>query len=207
MLTKQQTTTLTEIIDIGVGRAGRILGELVGSPVKLHIPSVGLCPLKELESCLSLAGMTDLASVGQHFSGSLQGQAMLVFPCESGNDLARKLIGDDSSITSIDAEREETLTELGNVLLNSVIGSLSNLLGHRLDFEIPIYAEGSLGDMLPNGTGASEDAEGSQVVYANALFDIEAFRVTGNVLIIFGADSFNQLLSRIDQLASEGIPA
>ena len=207
MLTDQQTTTLTEVIDIGVGRAGRILGELIGSTVKLHIPSVGLCQQDELSSCLSLASNTDLASVRQHFSGSLDGQAMLIFPCESGNDLARKLIGDDPSITSIDAEREETLTELGNVLLNSVIGSLSNLLSHRLDFELPIYCEGTLGSMLPNRPGDSSDEASSKVLYANAHFDIEAFRVTGNVLIIFGIDSFNKLLSRIDQLATEGMPA
>lgn len=207
MLTKQQTTTLTEVIDIGVGRAGRILGELIGSTVKLHIPSIGLCQLNELDSCLSLASNNDLASVRQHFSGSLDGQAMLIFPCESGNDLARKLIGDDPSITSIDAEREETLTELGNVLLNSVIGSLSNLLNHRLDFEVPVYSEGSLGDMLPNEPDRPDSEASSQVLYANAHFDIEAFRVTGNVLIIFGIKSFNKLLSRIDQMASEGMPA
>jgi len=69
MLTDNQATTLTEIIDIGVGRAGLILGQLVGSRVKLHIPSVGLARLSELQECLSLAAASDLATVRQNFSG------------------------------------------------------------------------------------------------------------------------------------------
>ncbi len=128
MLTEQQARTLTEIVDIGVGRAGSILGELVGSPVKLHIPAVGLAELSNLQSCLSLADETELASVRQSFAGSLEGLAMLLFPRKSGDDLARKLIGDDPAIDCIDSERQETLTELGNILLNCVLGSLSNML-------------------------------------------------------------------------------
>lgn len=208
MLTEKQIETLKEMMDIGVGRAGSILGELVGSTVKLHVPTVGLCKLGDLDSCLSLAEEAELAAVRQQFSGSLKGLGVLLFPRASGNDLARKLIADDPSITCIDSERMETLTELGNILLNSVLGSLSNLLEQRLEFELPVYAEGTLRSLVPteSDTPGSYDPE-AQVLYANAHFDIEAFRVTGNVLIIVEADSFGQLLSKIDQLALESTPS
>lgn len=206
MLTEQQTRTLTDIVDIGVVRAGSVLGELVGSPVKLHVPAVGLAGLSGLQSCLSLADETELASVRQSFSGSLEGLAMLLFPRQSGNDLARKLIEDDPGIDCIDSEREETLTELGNILLNSVLGSLSNMLQQRLELEVPLYGEGSPDSLLPSDS-ESGSGDKSQVLYANAHFDIEAFRVTGNVLIIFNPGSFSQLLERIDQLIMEGSPS
>ena len=204
MLTDLQATTLTEIIDIGVGRAGMILGQLVGSRVKLHIPSVGLAQLTELHECLSLADTADLAAVRQSFSGSLAGRSLLLFPKTSGDALARQLIGEDSDITSIDAERQETLTELGNILLNSVLGSLSNLLKLRFDYDVPVYREGNLSDLLTKeAVDPDESGDSSRVLYANAHFDIEAFRVTGNVLIIFDVTSFDQLLAQVDRTAQQ----
>jgi len=202
MLTNSQATTLTEIIDTGVGRAGSILGQLVGSPVKLHIPSVGLADLTELHECLSLANTSDLAAVRQNFSGSLNGRALLLFPKSSGDSLARQLIGDGSDITSMDAERQETLTELGNILLNSVLGSLSNLLSLRFDYDVPVYSEACLSEFLmTEAVDPDESDDPSRVLYSNAHFDIEAFRVTGNVLIIFGVASFDQLLAQVDQVS------
>jgi len=202
MLTDVQEDALTEIINIGVGRAGSVLSELVGSIVKLHVPSVGLTSLPNLPSCLSLASETELASVRQNFSGSLDGRAVLLFPRESGNILARQLIGDYTDITSIDSERKEALIEVGNILLNSILGSMSNILQHRLDYEIPLYREGALKDLVPGVNDALNDSEEDcHVLYANAHFDIEAFRVTGNVLIVFDVASFNQLLVRVDKMS------
>ena len=201
MLTDVQRDALTEMINIGVGRAGSVLSELIGSTVKLHVPSVGLTSLPNLPDCLLLANEAELASVRQSFSGSLEGRAVLLFPRESGNILARQLIGEDADITSIDSEREEALTEVGNILLNSVMGSMSNMLQHRLEYEIPQYYEGALKNLVPGIAEASKNSkEDGHVLYANAHFDIEAFRVTGNVLIIFDVASFNQLLARVDQM-------
>lgn len=202
MLTDVQRDALTEIINIGVGRAGSVLSELVGSTVKLHVPSVGLTSLPNLPSCLSLAGEAELASVRQHFSGSLDGRAVLLFPRESGNILARQLIGEGPDIISIDSEREEALIEVGNILLNSVLGSMSNILQHRLDYEVPQYREGALKNLVPGAADPlNDDEKDCHVLYANAHFDIEAFRVTGNVLIVFDVVSFNQLLARVDQMS------
>ena len=208
MLTNLQTTTLTEIIDIGVGRAGSILGELVGSRVKLHVPSVGLARIAELNDCLSLADESDLAGVRQNFSGSLTGRALLLFPRTSGNSLARQLIGEDSDITSIDSERQEVLTELGNILLNSVLGSLSHVLQQRFDYEIPVYREAGLSDLVvTEADDPAESDDSSMVLYSNAHFDIEAFRVTGNVLIVFCGEAFEKLLDRVNQLAAPKVEA
>lgn len=202
MLTDYQRDALREIMNIGVGRAGSVLSEMVGSNVKLHVPSVGLTSLPDLGNCLSLADETELAAVRQHFSGTLEGHAALLFPRESGNILARQLIGDDPDIISIDSERKEALAEVGNILLNCVLGSMSNTLHQRLDYEVPQYCEGALRDLVPAPSEPPADAEDeNHVLYANAHFDIEEFRVTGNVLIVFDVASFKQLLVAVDQMS------
>jgi len=205
MLTASQADTLTEIINIGVKRVGSVLSELVGLTVGLKVPSVGISALPDLPSCLSLVDENELAAVHQKFSGSLTGKTILVFPRQSGSDLARHLIGDDPGITSIDAEREEALTEVGNILLNSILGSLSNALQQRFEYDIPVYREAALSELLlPEAGSAGETDESSTVLYANAHFDIQKFVVIGSMLIIFGAPSFEQLLSRIDRLTPAG---
>jgi len=204
MLTDLQKDALTEIINIGVGRAGSVLSELVGTIVKLHVPSVGLTSLSKLPECLSLANEAELASVRQNFTGTLDGRAILLFPRESGNTLARQLIGEDSDITSIDSEREEALTEVGNILLNSVLGSMSNILNQRLEYGMPQYNEGALKKLAPNDNihdTLNDNEDDCHILYANAHFDIEAFRITGNVLIVFDVTSFNQLLTRVDKMS------
>ncbi len=206
MLTQLQADALTEIVNIGMGRAGSVLSELVGSTVKLHIPDVGIYSLPELRSSTSLAEETELASVRQQFSGSLAGRAVLLFPRESGNTLARELIGDDPEITSIDSEREAALTEVGNILLNSVLGCLSNALHQQFSYDVPVYREGPLDNLLSAEAVSPEDSDEEQrVLYAKAHFDIEAFRITGNVFIIFGTPSFRQLLAEVDRMTFEEV--
>jgi len=199
MLTESQSHVLTEIINAGVGRAGSVLSEMVGSRVDLHVPGIGVTGLIEIPDYLEIEEASRLASVRQRFHGSLEGKALLLLSQSSGDTLAVRLIGDGSDITSMEAERTEALTEVGNILLNSVLGTMSNVLGHRFEYEVPVYREGSLDELLMPPIDASERIPSdARILYAVAHFDIAETRISGSVLIAFPASSFDRLVMLVN---------
>ncbi len=201
MLTQQQIQKLTEIINRGVGRAGSILSELVGCPVRMQVPVVGVTDFRELHNCLEISNDMQLASVCQHFDGSMEGYALLLLSIENGNHLTQRLIGAEIDPGSMATERSEALVEVGNILTNSVLGTISNAVGHRFVYQVPVYREGSLPEIIAfSSCEASCSVGDSHTLYATAHFDFDAERVVGNILILLTAGSFDRLVELVDEV-------
>ena len=201
MLTQEQIQKLTDIINRGVGRAGAVLSELVGCPVRMQVPVVGVTDFRELHNCLEIGNDVPLASVCQQFHGTMDGYALLLLSIENGNHLTRHLVGDDIDPTSVATERSEVLVEVGNILTNSVLGTISNAVGHRFVYQVPVYREGSLPEIIAfSSCEASCSVGDSHTLYATAHFDFDAERVVGNILILLTAGSFDRLVELVDEV-------
>ncbi len=201
MLTNLQTELLTEILNAGVGRAGSVLSDLVGCRVRMQVPMVGVTEFKDLHACLEIDNSIELASVCQQFHGSMDGYALLLLSRENGNSLTRRLVGDDIDPETIDTERSEALVEVGNILTNSVLGTISNIVGHRFDYQVPVYREGTLPEIIGYSShAASCIVRDSKTLYARAHFDFDSARVIGSVLILLTEGSFDHLIELIDSL-------
>jgi chemotaxis protein CheC len=201
MLTPEQSEILTNLLNAGVGRAGTVLSELVGCQVRMQVPLVGVTEFKDLHACLGIEDNLQLVSVCQQFHGSLDGYALLVLSRENGNALTKRLVDEDIDPDSMDTERSEALVEVGNILTNSVLGTISNTVGHRFEYQVPVYREGSLPEIIGLSSCASSCSVcDSQTLYAKAHFDFDAARVIGSVLILLTAGSFDRLLELVGNL-------
>lgn len=206
MLSETQLDVLKECLNIGIGKAGSVLSEIVGSPVRLKVPVVGICQLPDLCSKLGIESDEDIVSVDQSFSGSLAGDAVLLFPKDSGNLLTQELCGDGEELSDLASECENALLEVGNIVLNAVLGSLSNLFGQSLHFALPSYGEYSPQELVTRLENKSDTGAGAgTVIFARANFDISNLKVTGNVVLIFEIDSFETLMKAIDSHVAESI--
>ena len=78
LLTTEQRDALTELINIGFGRAAASLSKLTGHRVQLDVPQVTMCPVAELADALRPYITGEIASVHQVFSGPVAGDALLV---------------------------------------------------------------------------------------------------------------------------------
>ena len=122
MLMDPQRDILTELVNIGVGRAACTLSEMVDSRVGLKVPSVHLAPLS-IEQLVRQSGEADTISVVlQSFSGRLSGMAALLISSASARSLVAILTGKPSESCEIDVEREGVITEVGNIVINGVLG-------------------------------------------------------------------------------------
>lgn len=193
-LTEEQIDALRELINIGVGRAASLLNEMVDSCILLKIPFIQVLNAIDLQQQLEERfNGNSLAAVGLGFTGSFSGNAQLLFPTESASTLVAVLTGEELDSPDLDAVKIGTLSEIGNIVINGVMGSISNVLRQRMDYTIPIYLEDTIENLLLSATVSN-----STVILAQASFTIEQLEIIGDIILIFEVAAFDALLNALD---------
>lgn len=197
-LTANQIDALQELVNIGVGQAAGVLNEMIDSHIRLQIPFVKILSPVELQQQLeSQVNGEQISSVGLGFTGSFSGLAQLVFPADSADMLVAMLTGEELGTPDLDSVKIGTLSEVGNIVINGVMGSISNVLEQRLDYSLPSYTEGTVELLVTSGNLAPK----AVVLLAQTRFSIERLHIEGDVILIFNVGSFDALLAAIDQVA------
>ncbi len=198
-LTADQLDALTELINIGVGQAAGMLNEMIEFRIQLQVPWLKLLSSLELQQELGgRLGKERLSSVQLEFSGSFGGNVQLVFPTESAATLVEVLTGEESESPALDELKIGTLTEVGNIVINGVMGSISNILTQSIHYDVPYYIEEDIEHLLPL-QGQKFDDNG-EFLLAQTRFDIEELQVQGDIILFFHMGSFNALLAAIDNM-------
>ncbi len=207
MLNEMQRDALTEIFNIFVGRAACILSEMTGRKIELFVPVIDLLPghavnPQYLDLCIgSCSG--HIMSSSMKFGYIYSGKAFLLFPAAQAKllvSLCLHEIKDDNDIIFDEQELLDTdfdvMKEVGNIILNAVIGGLGNILAAKLTYSLPEV------EMFFVST---EDQavilqDNIYVLALKTLFSIADTQFRGAILIILGMDSVNQLIGKIDRI-------
>ena len=196
-LTSADIDVLTEVINIGVGRAAGSLSDIIGSHVLLKVPHVELLPFSKLQEVASRLGHERISSVIQKFQGAFIGSAALVFPPESAARLVSSLTGDDITSPNLDSVRTGTLMEIGNIVINGILGTVGNILKCNLHFSLPEFRDiNKIIELLRNDDLIEHEGF---IVFAEANFLIKALEVSGFIIILFELDSIDNLSTMIKQ--------
>ncbi len=192
-----QKDTLTELINIGYGRAAGALSELTGYRITLEVPQVSMLPIAEIGPALESLIDDDVASVSQMFSGPFSGRALLMMDERAAVVLSRLLTDDRMTVDEFDSSAREIVTEVGNILLNACLGVFGNLLRVHLHFAVPQMKVQSVPELLEE---VSHQA-GAQLHYGlmiHTRFVVRAGNVTGYLVIVLGITSLDRLLQELD---------
>lgn len=192
-MTPAQLDAITELVNIGLGRAASILNEMASSHVRLTTPRIEALSLKEILMGKGRQLNATLSSVKMSFTGMMSGSAFLAFPPESALRLVSLLTGEDRESPDLDSLKLETLNEVGNIVLNGVLGSISNALEGVMNYTIPSYQEGTLERMFVENVD-----EDDTVVLAVAEFTVEEQNIRGDTLLILEPKSFTTLLTALE---------
>lgn len=188
-LSPDHLDALTEIINIGVGRAAAVLNEMTNSHVRLNVPFIKVLLPSEIEKEGDGLWDQDVSSVRMSFSGSLTGVAALVFPPKSALKLVALLTGEGYLSPDLDSLKMETLNEVGNIVINGVLGSIGNMLEKHINYSIPSYSEDTL-----EGLVSKQFYDSGTIIMAQADFFVETENIQGNILLIFEVNSFDAIL-------------
>lgn len=192
-ITEQHLDVLKELINIGAGKGAEVLNSFLGSHVALSVPDVHIVTSGDLKEGFSINAEATLSSVEMDFSGSVSGAAELIFLSENALQLVDLITGYYDVHHDFDEVKAATFTEVGNIIINAVVGSISNELGLKLHYTIPKYIEGRLNELF----SLLRKDTASVIIVAKTQFIIKNAEIEGNIVLFFGVHSFDSLLEAI----------
>ena len=195
-LTALQSDAITELINIGFGRAAASLSRLTGYRVLLDVPSVSIHPMERLQE--ALAGMMhgEVATVHQVFTGPVAGDAFLALD-ETAAALLKDLLTSEPALPlRIDASTQEVVTEIGNVLLNACLGTFGNLLKVHVSFSVPRLTVDTLAQVLDSLTVERHELRYALVVHAG--LRLRSDTVRSYLIIVLSVASLDRFVQAID---------
>ncbi len=192
-LSPLQLDILQELINIGVGRAAGMLNQMVNTHIQLQVPVLRVLTQTQLGELYAERPTSVFSAVQLGFTGEFAGVSALIFPPESASKLVAVVLGKDEALSDDEAMRRGTLQEVGNIVLNGVMGSIANILREPLRYSPPDFIEDDISGIIGQGTG--------MILVARTQFSMKDHLIEGEVLIIFSLSSFDSLLAAIDALA------
>jgi chemotaxis protein CheC len=195
-LTVAQKDALTELINIGYGRAAGALSELTGYRVTLEVPRIAMHRISQIGNILAHVIQGEVASVNQVFSGPIAGNALLMLDEQAARALSRLLSDDDALANSFDNAGREIITEVGNILLNACLGVFGNLLQVQVTFSVPRLQVAEIAGVLQTITVDSQELQYGLMVHTR--FQLRASNVTGYLIIVLGITSLERMQRELD---------
>lgn len=195
-MNEQQVEALRELINIGVGKGAAILNTMVNSHIELRVPLLQVLSLEGLRREISTLTSGRISGVSLGFQGAFSGSAELMFPSEIAMSLVNILIGDAPVDLDFDSIRSGTLCEIGNVVLNGVMGSISNIFSSYFKYSVPEYIE----DVADNILAGKGDPAEMLILLAKTRFLIKKMDIQGDIVLFFEMGAIDKLLEMLESL-------
>ena len=141
-LTYLERDALGELSNIAMARAANSLRQMVEYQVMLSVPSVEILAKEAATQLIAKANTTTLVAIRQDFTGAFSGRALLIFPEASSLELVRVIVGRQLPLEDIVSLEDEALAETGNIILNSWVATIANLLKSGLKMSLPMVIRG-----------------------------------------------------------------
>lgn len=191
---------IKEFINIGVARGANVLNAILHTHIKLKVPVIKILTFEQLYEEMKTHGtLGQLAAVKMPFKGNFSGTAELIFPAESANKLVTAFTNEKPENIDLDSIKAGALAEIGNIVLNAVMGSISNLLKTRFRYSVPHYVEGDLVKLLPKDMVNKK----SIILLARTRFTIETLEIEGDFVLFLEVGAFGSLISAINSYNPE----
>jgi len=191
-LTELERDALAEVSNIAMARAANSLRQMIEHEVLLSVPSVEILTQEAASELVAKPDNPALVAVRQDFSGAFSGRALLIFPEANSLELVRAVVGRQLSLTDIVDLEDEALAETGNIILNSWVATIANLLKRGLKMSLPIVVRGDSRHMFE-----SVETRESLVLFLHIKFEIRNREIAGYVALLMDIPSIDELRSLI----------
>lgn len=184
---------LKELINIGLGKSGSILNAMLSTHIELSVPTIEHIAFKDLPETLTPLNAPPLSATALDFHGDFTGAASLIFPLESAAHLTSILTHEEPHDNNLNLLEVDAINEIGNIILNNMMGTLSNILQIRLQYGLPCYS-----DNIFNKEQTETSSE--SVLLVKTHFSSSEYDIQGHILILFEVSSFAALSASIDNI-------
>jgi chemotaxis protein CheC len=194
-LSELQHDALVEIFNIGVGHAASAMSEIVNEPVTMSVPSISFLNRAEAAAMLGNKDGQRVCGVSQHYQGAFSTEAILMFPEDKSLDIVRLMVGESVSLKELTEMEQEAMSEIGNIILNSCVGTLANIFNHELSGSLPQYHVGTSEQILSASGGQADTV----VLMLHIDFILETHQIHGYVAFVLDLSALQDLQVQVDR--------
>ena len=173
---------LKEIVNIGGGNAATSISQMINSRVDMDVPEVEVMAYDELYQKI-IADDVEMHAVLSKIVGDIDGALLFVIADESGQKIAKMMLGsDDNPSNEIIAS---AVTELTNILFNSFLRAIGDMLQIQLIASLPISRYDFFGAIISSAYMAFDHYDEQILVihneftYNNENLDASLFLIPG----------------------------
>jgi len=194
-LSELELDLLTEMFNLGVGKAASSLSSMVKQEIKLSVPMIEFLSVNQL--AVKLGSDTTICSVSQMLSGPFSAQSMLLFPEQNSLEIVRQMLGKDLPEETISELQQEAFSEIGNIVLNACIGSFAEAIDGEFIINLPVFEMSKPLDLLSISDNKSETA-----LFIRIDLTLSTSEITGYMAFLMGTLSLEQLKDVLTQMLS-----
>jgi chemotaxis protein CheC len=200
-LTDLERDALAELSNIAMARAATSLRQMIQTEVLLSVPSVEIMSPDAAARAVAQPGNLNLVAVRQDFSGPFSGRALLIFPEATSLELVRAVTGQQLALEDIIDLEDEALAETGNVILNSWVATLANMLKKSLTMSLPVVIRRDQGHIFENPS-----RKDSVILFLHIRFEIRERKIGGYVALMMDVPSIEELRALISEFVGKVMP-
>ena len=195
-LSELENDALIEIFNIGVGQAAASMSAIVHEAVRMSVPSISFIHRAEAARLLGGkdADTERICGVSQHYAGAFSTEAILMFPEDKSLEIVRLMVGESVPLKELTEMEQEAMCEIGNIILNSCVGTLANIFQHELQGSLPQYHLGTSDEIL-TATGSGAD---TVVLMLHIDFLLEKHQIHGYVAFVLDITALQDLKGQIN---------
>lgn len=191
-LSEIEEDAFKEIFNIGVGHAADSFSRMVNQPVRLSVPTLKILYGEQVMAGMPTFDMGSCSMVIQSFQGDFSADGVFLFSDEASLALVRLLVGKDMPISEMRELEQEAFVEVGNILFNSCVSVISDMVGFRFQCGIPRFLSGKFSQLMPEFNNAD-----SCLLLLNIDFIVESVQIHGYIMFLMKLDSVDLLKSAI----------
>jgi chemotaxis protein CheC len=194
-LNELQHDALVEIFNIGVGQAARAMSEIVNEEVTMSVPSITFVNRAGAAAMLGNKDGSRVCAISQHYAGAFETEAILMFPEDKSLDIVRLMVGESVPLQELTEMEQEAMSEIGNIILNSCVGTLANIFAQELSGSLPEYHVGTSEEILSASGGSGE----AVVLMLHIDFILEKHQIHSYVAFILDLTALHDLQDQVDR--------
>jgi len=187
---------LREIANIGSGNAAAALSRMLGHPVDISIPGIGIKGFNEAYEAL---GGAETIMVGTllMLSGGVEGMMMFLLPVDVVCDLVNLLMFTDiKSHEEIDEIGYSAIKEISNIMSASFVGAIVSMTDIPIDISPPEITLDMLGSIMSVPSIYFAKMSDTLMLMQNEL-EIAGKKTRANVLLLPDMPSLEKLITSL----------
>jgi chemotaxis protein CheC len=196
-LDPSQLDAMREIANIGAGHAATALSKMTHHVIMIDVPEVSIIRLEDVGT---VTGEADdvVAAVMMKVLGDVTGRTVQIFPGASAVKLVAMVAGGEEPEFpgGFSDEHQETLKEVGNIIVGAYLNALSEFMGLLLIMSVPAIAIDMAGAVMTTSY-LNFGEEQDHVLCVNTGMIIGEERIRGHFLLIPDATSLQIMLKEL----------